>query len=216
MSRGGLDSSTAAESAKPSFYACHLFKIVFPSTTLTITDFGEPVAFGGETYSPAAKVLGFSGYEENTDLHPRRVQLDLAVTQDIVDALTGDAFQGSLVNIWIATISAARTLVGTPYNVASNLRMSTGLVTLEDGTGTAQLSCETRDVYSERDSQALCTNASQQLRYAGDTSMKDLAVTADKVIDWGGKAQPVGTPPGGAPGNTFIGNPNGPGRRVNY
>lgn len=215
MSRGGLDSATAVEAAKPSFYACHLFKIAFPSVTLTITDFGEAIGFGGDTYLPNAKVLGFSGYEENTDLHPRRVQLDLAVTQDIVDALTGDAFQGSVVNIWIATISAARTLVGTPYNVASNLRMSTGLVTLEDGTGTAQLSCETRDVYSERNSEALCTNASQQLRYAGDTCMKDLAVTADKVIDWGGKAQAVGYPSGGAPGNNFRGNPNGPGRRVN-
>lgn len=215
MSRSALDSATAAEVAKPALYGCLLFKIAFPSLTLTITDFGIAISFGGDTYFPNAKVLGFSGYEENTDLHPRRVQFDLGVSQDIVDALTGDNFQNSIANVWIATVTPGGAIIGSPYNLAANLRMSTGLVTLGDGSGSAQLSCETRDVYSERNSQALCTNASQQLRYAGDTCMKDLALTADKVIDWGGKAQAVGYPGGGPPGNNFRGNPNGPGRRVN-
>ena len=207
MTRQSLDTSLAASVAGPSLYGCHLFRLVFPSITLNITDFGEAILWNAWNFLPDAKVLNWSGYEENNDLHPRRVQLDLSISQDVVDAVTGDNFQNSLVNIWIATLTSNRVLIGSPYNVASNLRMSSSSLVLDDRSGQLSLSCETRDVYNERDSASLCTQTSQQLRYPTDTALNDLALTANKIVEWGRKLNAAGDN-GGAGGGGGSGSAN--------
>lgn len=189
MTRANLDAASQAQASSASLRSGNLFRFQFPSGTVYATNMGVPVSYNGWTFSPGATVLGWSGYNEASDLKPRGVDFTLSLLPSLVSAALNDNYQNSLVDVWIAFFDQQYAVVGTPYPIAPALRMSVAALDVSDGGGSIRLTCETGGVFFARSSTTLCTDQTQQRRYPGDTSLANLQQVFTRIVDWGGNLQ---------------------------
>ena len=187
MTRSTLATANATEAAANSPRVVVLLDIAFPSGTLYATSAERPIAYNGNRYNPSGSFTEANGFAETLDLKARRVSIRMSgVDAALITKLMDDAYNFAEANIYLAFCDENWKLVTDPHVLGDALLLSGASITLDQGSGMAEINAETRDILNARSSAQLATPESQQLRYPGDSGMNAVRVIMDIEVEWAG------------------------------
>lgn len=195
MSRAALGTANRAAAMATAVARVELLQLQFSGGVLRLASGDRDISYGGNVYFANGSLGDLPAAEETIDLKPRTVTLKLSgANAALISTLRTTVWQYSRVDGWLGFLDAAGNLVADPYSIAPDLRASSALIALGEGTAEITLEVEGRELALLRNSAVLATDVSQRARYPGDTGMSKVAAIADIQVQWGGKTQNVGTP----------------------
>lgn len=206
MTRATLSVANRDASSAQAVSVTTLVSVFFPSGAMHLTTADRDITALGLTFLSNGVLLSAGAAEEAGDLKPRTVTISLAgAAPGLISTIRAGGWQFAQVDIYLAFFNSAGALVGDPYLAAARMLASAATISLGEDSSEITLEVETRDVLLQRNSAVLATDGAQRARSPGDTGLRTVVDIADKVIEWGGKTQSVGTTVPGRSGRTLYG-----------
>lgn len=194
MTRSTLTSTNRAETQKKEARQVEFAEFAFPSGTIRVCNADRHFTWGGFTWLGDGTLVEPGTIEETPDLNPRRYAFLLsALDPSLVTKVMTDQYQFALAKFYVGWCDANWALVADPHVLGDTLLMSNAVLSLDERSGTIELSAESWTIFSERDSAVLATPQSQRLRYPGDSGQDRMAAIVTTIVEWNGQPQRIGT-----------------------
>lgn len=197
MTREAISSANRTAITAKSVRMAEFIELQFPEGTVRATLAARNIVWGGFTWLGDGKVLSIERLTENTDNKPRRSMLRLSgVDATIRSRLMTSKLNYSECNIYLGLFDEAWVLLDTPITLAQRMLMSFPRIRLDKGEQMAELSLESWNLLSQRDSPVLATPETQKIRFPGDRGLDRVALIATQEFQWGGQYVFAGDPTG--------------------
>lgn len=148
------------------------------------TGYGELTA-DGETWDGAGLVLGITEATEAADLAAEGVTVTLSgLDQSVLSAILNENYKLRPLSIYVGALDGNDEVVSDLYQTF-NGRIDTINIQEAGEAVTLSISAESRLIDLNRPRTRKLTDAEQQSRYPGDTSLAQVALLADQRLDWG-------------------------------
>lgn len=176
-----LEAALIAADARPALF----FEGQFASGFVRLwTGLGD-VVWGGQTWTGAGNLVGFSGIEEGSDIVARGASVTLSgVPASLVSLAILDAQQGLPGRCWVGLLAPDNSIIVDPV-LAFAGRLD--VPTISDGaeTCTITITYESRLIDLNTPRELRYTHEAQQQLYPGDMGFEYLTSIQDKEITWG-------------------------------
>lgn len=197
MTREAISSANRTAITAKSVRVAEFIELQFPEGTVRATMAARHIDWGGFTWLGDGKVLSVERLTENTDNKPRRSMLRLsAVDATIRSRLMVGKLDYSKCNIYLGLFDENWVLVDTPITLAKGMLMSFPRIRLAKNEQMAELSLESWNLLSQRDSPVLATPETQRIRFPGDRGLDRVSLIATQEFQWGGEYVYGGDPTG--------------------
>lgn len=148
------------------------------------TGYGEITA-DGQTWDGAGHVLGISEATEAADLSAEGMTVTLSGLDDsVLSAILNENYKLRPLSIYVGALDANDEPVSALYQTF-NGRIDTINIQEAGESVTLSINAESRLIDLNRPRTRKLTDAEQQSRYPGDTSLAQVALLADRQLDWG-------------------------------
>lgn len=182
MSRS-IHASVVTELAKDSMKMCHMIEIHLSSTSY-LTDAGQDITHGGNTYIASSHFLDISTVKEESEVRVGTTKVKLSgVEQSFIAALLSSGYVGRKLIVYRAFLDDNSAVIGTPVLIFDG-RISEYDVIDTNDTSTVELGVASHWSDFERKAGRHTNSNSQGLHFSGDKGF-DFAANIVKDLKWG-------------------------------
>jgi hypothetical protein len=176
-----LEAALIAADARPALF----FEGQFATGVVRLwTGLGD-VVWGGQTWTGAGNLVGFSGIEEGSDIVARGASVTLSgVPASLVSLAISDAQQGLPGRCWVGLLAPDATIIVDPV-LAFAGRLDVPTITDGVETCTITITYESRLIDLNRPRELRYTDEAQQQLYPGDRGFEYVTTIQDKELRWG-------------------------------
>lgn len=148
------------------------------------TGFGE-LNVDGKSWSGIGQVLGISEATEAADLAASGITVTLSgLDTSVLSAILNENYKLRPLSIYVGALDADNIPVSTLYKTFDG-RMDTINIQENADKVTLVINAESRLIDLNRPRTRKLTDAEQKSRYPGDDSLAQVALLADRQLDWG-------------------------------
>lgn len=138
-----------------------------------------------KTWDGIGHVLGISEATESSDLSAEGITVTLSgLDSSVLSAILNEKYKLRPLSIYVGALDGNDEVVSALYQTFSG-RIDTINIQETGETVTLSINAESRLIDLNRPRTRKLTDAEQQSRYPGDTSLAQVALLADKQLDWG-------------------------------
>jgi hypothetical protein len=182
MSRS-IHASVVTELAKDSVKMCHLLEIHLSSTSY-LTDAGQDISYGGNTYLASSHFLNVSTVKEESEVRVGTSRIRLSgVEQSFISALLSSGYVGRQLLVYRAFLDATNGIIGIPVLIYDG-RISEYEILDTPETSTVDLGVASHWSDFEKKAGRHTNSNSQGLHFSGDKGF-DFAANVVKDLKWG-------------------------------
>ena len=182
MSRS-IDSSVVTELAKDSMKMCHMIEIHLSSTSY-LTDVGQDITHGGNTYAASSHFLDISTVKEDSEVRVGTSKLKLSgVEQSFIAALLSSGYVARQLIVYRAYLDSSNGIIGTPVLIYDGRISEFDIIDTND-TSTVELGVSSHWSDFEKKSGRHTNSNSQSLFFSSDKGF-DFAANVVKDLKWG-------------------------------
>jgi len=182
MSRS-IHADVITELAKDSVKMCHLVEIHLSSTSY-LTDAGQDISVGGNTYVASSHLLNISTVKESSEVRVGTSKIKLSgVEQSFIATLLSSAYISKQLIVYRAYLDANNAIVGTPVLIFDGRIAEYDIVDTPE-TSTVELGVSSHWSDFERKGGRRTNSNSQLLFFTGDKGF-DFAANIVKDLKWG-------------------------------
>jgi len=182
MSRS-IHASVVTELAKDSVRICHMMEIHLSSTSF-LTDAGQDIVYGGNTYVASSHFLDVSTVKEDSEVRVGTSKIKLSgVEQSFISALLSSAYISKQLIVYRAYLDANNGVIGSPVLIHDGRISEYEIIDTEE-TSTVELGVASHWSDFEKKSGRHTNSNSQSLFFSGDKGF-DFAANVVKDLEWG-------------------------------
>ena len=187
MSRD-LPAALATEVAKSMLRPFFMVEALFDSGTVRLWSGIGNITVFGQTWTGAGNVLGFSSYEETSNLQAQGINISLSgISTSLISLALAEPYQGRECRIYLGAFDQNWALVSDPYQIFAGIM---DVIEVSEGgdTCTLTLQCESKLVQLTRTKERRYTSESQKADYPGDKGFDFVTQLQDQEILWKARA----------------------------
>ena len=182
MSRS-IHASVIAELAKDTVKMCHLVEMHLSSTSY-LTDAGQDISHGGNTYVASSHLLNISTVTENSEVRIGTTKVKLSgVEQSFISALLGSAYISKQLIVYRAYLDANNVIVGSPVLIFDGRIAEFDIIDTPESS-TVELGVSSHWSDFEKKAGRHTNSNSQSLFFTGDKGF-EFAANLVKDLKWG-------------------------------
>ena len=182
MSRS-IHASVVTELAKDSVKMCHMIEIHLSSTSY-LTDAGQDISYGGNTYVASSHFLNISTVKEESEVRVGTSKIKLSgVEQSFISALLSSGYVSRQLIVYRAYLNSSNGIVGIPVLIYDG-RISEFDIVDTPETSTVELGVALHWSDFEKKSGRHTNSNSQSLFFSSDKGF-DFAANIVKDLKWG-------------------------------
>lgn len=195
-----VESTTLAQVQAAKCYLALLAFFDFQGGAVRVwTGYGNLV-YGGNTFTGLGDLGTVSPVEETTELRANGLAFTLnGIPSSMLSSVLNETYRGRAVTLWLATLTSAGAITGTPYPVFQG---KTDMFAVAPGAETCSITitAENRAIDFLRNLDRRYTHDDQQINFPGDDGFIYVADSMQKNFQWGGSGQSAGASGGGGGG----------------
>ena len=180
-----IHASTLAILADDAVRIAHFLTFEF-TTTLTFTDYGHSIDYGGDTYTATNGFVSLSDPSESEDLRVNSLTVQMSgVEQSFISIFLSEDWVNRRVLLQTAFLNSSDVVIGTPITIFDGLISG---FDISEGAKTSVVNITVSSHWADFDRKAgrLTNNNSQQYFFAGDVGM-EFAASIVTDLKWGRK-----------------------------
>lgn len=165
-----------------------MFYADFPSGAVRCWSGYGNLVWDGNTYTGVGNFGGVSKIDESSDQSAKGIVFTLCgIPSALIATALGEAYQGRVCSLWLATLDSSFAPVADPYLFFSG-RMDVMEIEDSGDTATIRLTGENRLIDLNRPRSRRYTHEDQQIEYPGDLGLEYVPGLQDKKLYWGNAA----------------------------